>query len=200
VIQPVCREYKEAEGKMEKHVKGTLFQEYVQMIRKNRTIDWSKRLKPEEMELLKQIILPNAWYPMETYQRLGAAIFEEVAKGSLDTARHWGRISMERMADLYKSTLVVEHFPLRTLEKFRVISRRFFDFDGFRVTVLGDNQATISIDRGFGELAMPAYSFQMLGSFERLIELAGGKEVKAAFTAKAWEGAPCSIIELKWEL
>jgi len=185
---------------MEKHVKGTLFQEYAQMIRKNKNIDWSKRLKPEELELIKQIILPNMWYPMETYQRLGAAIFEELAKGSLDAARLWGRMSMERMADLYKVTLVVEHFPLRTLEKFRLISRRFFDFEGFHVTVLGDNKASIQIDRGFGDLAMPAYSFQMLGSFERLIELAGGKEVKAAFTAKAWEGAPHSIIELEWRL
>jgi len=184
---------------MEKHVKGSLFAEYVQMVRKNRNIDWNKHLSQEELDLTRQIIMPNQWYPMETYARLGAAIFHELAKDNLEVARAWGRISMNRLAELYKSTLVMQNFPLRTLEKFRIISRRFFDFEGFHVTVIADNQVSIRIDPTFGSITPAAYSHQMLGSFERLLELAGARNVKAGFTAKFWEGAPQSVIEIQWD-
>ena len=38
---------------MSKHVKGTLFLDYVRMIKKLKDIDWSKHLTPEDMEIVK---------------------------------------------------------------------------------------------------------------------------------------------------
>jgi len=185
---------------MGRRVKGTLFREYVQMIRNNKNVDWSKHLTPEELIYINQLITASQWYPMQTYQRMGAAIFKEVAKGRPESALLWGKISMEAMANLYKSTLVVEDSPIQTLEKFKVINRHFFDFEGFEITILAPDHVSIKIDREFGTMAAIGYSSQMLGSFQRLVELSGGREVKAEFTAKLWEGAPNTIIDLQWKI
>jgi hypothetical protein len=182
------------------HVKGTLFREYVQMIRNNKNLDWSKHLTPEELVYINQLILSSQWYPMPTYQRMGAAIFKEIAKGKTEAALLWGKISMETMASLYKDTLVVKDSPLQTLEKFKIINRHFFDFEGFEITIRNLNHVSIKISREFGTLAAEAYSHQMLGSFQRLVELAGAREAKAEFTAKMWESAPNTVIDLEWKI
>jgi hypothetical protein len=185
---------------MGKHVKGTLFREYVQMIRNSKTVEWSNYLNPEELVYINQLILSSQWYPMQTYQRMGAAIFKEIAKGNLQSARLWGKMSMDGLAGLYKDTLVVKNSPIETLEKFRIINLRFFDFEGFAITIIDDKHVSIKIDAGFGTLAAEAYSHQMLGSFERLMELSGAREVKAVFIAKLWEGAPNTVIDIRWQI
>jgi hypothetical protein len=184
---------------MARRVKGTLFREYVQMIRNNKNIDWAKHLTPEELVYINQLIVASQWYPMQIYQRMGAAIFKEIARGNLESARLWGKVTMDNLVGLYKETLVVKGSPIETLAKFKIINQHFFDFEGFGVTVLDPNHVTIKIDRDFGTLAASAYCNQMLGSFQRLIELAGGREVRAEFTAKIWEGAPNTIVDIKWQ-
>jgi len=185
---------------MTRHVKGKLFEDYVRMIKKNKQVDWSKYLGPDELEMITgDLILPSGWYPMEMFQRCGEAIFYEIAKGSLEVARAWGRMSVEGLAQIYRRLILEEGDPLQTLEKFSRLSKIFFDFEGFEVTATGPGQIEIKVDRAFGTIAMPAYSHQMLGSFERLLELAGARQVEAVFTAKAWEGAPQTVIALRWQ-
>ncbi len=49
-----------------------------------------------------------------------------------------------------------------------------------------------------GLRAQEAAAHQTLGFFQRLLELSGAKDVRAAFTAKSWEGAPQTILALSW--
>jgi hypothetical protein len=37
-----------------------------------------------------------------------------------------------------------------------------------------------------------------MGFFDGLVELAGGREVRARFTEQAWRGAPASILVVSW--
>lgn len=183
----------------ERQVRGSLFADYVRMIKKNKQTDWSKHLDQADLEFLKQIILANQWYPMDSYQRLGAAIFTEIAHNDPEVARQWGRISMDRLVDLYKNRLIESGNPLKTLEKFRLLNKRFFNFEGFYTSVLGETHVSIRIDRGFGTIGVQGYSYQMLGSLQRLLEHSGALGVKAEFSQKNWEGSANSVMDMLWQ-
>ena len=64
-------------------VKGTLFVDYVRMLRAKKGVDWSRWLAPHDLEMLRTQIEPEAWYPMSTFERMGLAILAEVAQGNL---------------------------------------------------------------------------------------------------------------------
>ena len=183
---------------MGKHVKGALFLDYVRMVKKRKDVNWGQYLTPEDNKILEQLILPSAWYPLETYQRLGAAVLHEIAKGKVELVRQWGRISMEELTKVY-ANLVCAGNPLRSLEIFQLLRTRFFDSEVLEVTPVGDNGARIKVDATFAGEAEEAYAYQMLGSFERLLELSGAKNIKYRFSQASRKGDPNTVIEIKWE-
>lgn len=182
-----------------RHVKGSLFRDYVRMIKKHKHIDWSRHLPPSDMEYINHgIVTVVEWYPYDTFRNMGEAIFKELAHGDPEAARLWGRNTMDSLAGLYRNNLVVSGDQFRTLKKFIDMQGYFFDFGGFYLSVLGEDHIEIKIDKAFGSRGVQGYNFQMLGSFQRLLELSGATDVKAKFLKKAWEGAPNSVIELRW--
>ncbi len=183
---------------MSKQVKGSLFVEYVRMIKKNKQIDWNKHLASSEMRFLNQVILPSEWYPFEIYQHYGAAIFQEIADGEPPVACSWGKATMDRLAELYKGNLIEKGQPLGSLMKFKELNQRLFNFDSFEIIVHDEKHVDIGVDPAFGTGAVEGYSYQMLGSFRRLIELSGVDKVEAEFSAKTWEGDHKTVIELRW--
>ncbi len=183
---------------MAKHVKGSLFLEYVLMIKKLKNVNWDKYLTLEDRDIIDQLILPSQWYPLDTYQRCGEAVFHELAKGNLEMARLWGRSSMDSLAEIYKNLLVDAKDPVKSLEKFRITYRRLFDFEGFQIQANGERGVRITISPDFGTLAIAAYTFQMLGAFERLIELSGGSEIQWDFPHKYWDGDFHTVLDLNW--
>jgi len=183
---------------MNKHVKGTLFLDYVRMIRKRKEVDWSKHLTPEDRKVLGQMVLPSEWYPLETFQRCGVAVLKEIARGDLEMVRVWGRTSMDELMKIYKN-LAEETQPLKALEKLQLLRRRFFDFEGLEISPLGGNQVQVKVDMAFGGVADEAYAYQILGAIERLLERSGAKKIQSQFVQKAWQGSPNSILEFNWE-
>jgi hypothetical protein len=49
-----------------------------------------------------------------------------------------------------------------------------------------------------GRTAESAATYQALGFFQELLELAGAKDLKNKFLSKSWEGDPTTILELRW--
>ncbi len=47
----------------ERKVKGTMVVDQVKLIRGNKSMNWSKYLKPEDWEAINKRILPSEWYP-----------------------------------------------------------------------------------------------------------------------------------------
>lgn len=91
---------------MERHVKGSLFVDYVRMLRSRKDVDWGRYLQPEDLLYLDTRIHPDAWYPMETFARFGLAILDEIAHGDSFPARAWGRMSLEHMVTVHEGLLV----------------------------------------------------------------------------------------------
>jgi hypothetical protein len=180
-----------------RHVKGTLFADYVRMIRSNKAADWASHLAPEDLSFLAQKIEPNAWYPMESFERMGNAILKEVARLDLEAVRMWGRFSVDALRAQTPS-LLAEDDPVETLMRFRVLRATYFDFDALLVSTLVEDHAHIVIRYHMGPMAEEAASYQTMGFFERLLEMAGARDVHARFGSRSWLGDDQTLLELVW--
>jgi hypothetical protein len=180
-----------------RHVKGTLFVDYVRMLRGHKGSDWSRYLQPEDMSFLVQRIDPAAWYPMETFERMGIAILAEIAHDALETVRGFGRFSIDWLCQQHPN-LVASGDPRDTVMRFQVLRQSFFDYSALEISSVSDGEASIRVSYGMGARAEEAASWQTLGFFERLLAVAGAKDVTAWFSARVWTGDPATMIQLRW--
>ncbi len=183
---------------MERQVKGAIFLDFVKMIKKYKESNWQNHLTESDLALLNELILPSRWYPLDTMVRIGEAVFKELANGNLEATREWGWKSMDNLVRVYKNHLVVEGNPMRSLERFAITNRSLFNFEGLTIEPVSDTRARVTVSNEFGERLAEAYCTQMLGAFERLIDLSGGKQIYAAFASRRWMGDPQTVIELAW--
>jgi hypothetical protein len=180
----------------ERHVKGTLFMDYVRMIRAYKGGQWATHLAPDDLTYLARRIEPETWYPMDTFERMGLAILAEI-QPDLEVIRAWGRGQIDVLCAHDPSPLVPGD-PMHTLMRFRVLRASFFDYPALEITDLSDGAATLTISYGMSQSAEEAASFQTVGFFERLLEVAGASDVGASFASKAWEGDLVTTVRLVW--
>lgn len=188
-----------AYGSLSRNVKGVLFADYVRMIRALKDLDLSRDLAPEDLPYLMRKIVPEEWYPMATFERLGNSILHAVAKGNLDAVRMWGRFSVDQLRAA-NSALVVEGNPVETLMRFRVLRATYFDFEAIEIPTLTEGHAHIVVHYHMGDMAEEAASYQTMGFFERLLEIAGATSTDARFSQRSWTGDPRTVIELNWTM
>jgi hypothetical protein len=182
---------------LQRHVRGILFLDYVRMLRSQKNVPWADHLQPEDQAFLLQKIDPSAWYPMETFERMGNAILKLVARDTLAPVQMWGRYSANQLRAA-NPLLLEPNDPVETLNRFRVMRETFFDFPALEVLELHEGTAYIVVRYHMGKLAEEAASFQTLGFFEGLLQLAGAKEIKASFKERSWAGDPRTQLELHW--
>jgi hypothetical protein len=182
---------------LSRRVKGTLFVDYVRMLRADKQKDWSRNLQPEDMGWLVRRIEADEWYPMETFERMGLAILDEIAHGDLETVRAFGRVSIDWLCMQYPK-LLAPGDPLDTLMRFQVLRRSFFEYAALEMPSIADGEAAVSVRYEMGARAEEAASWQTLGFFERLLEVAGAADVKAWFSSRSWAGDSATVIQLRW--
>jgi hypothetical protein len=183
---------------MPRHVKGTLFVDYVRMLRSRKQVDWSRFLTEADRVYLDSRVEPEAWYPMETFERFGLAILDEVAGGDLFVVRTWGRLQVEHLVST-RADLLVAGDPRESLMRVHVMRRSFFDFGALEIPELSDANARVFVQYGMGNRAEQAAAHQTLGFFGRLVELAGAASVRTGFEQRAWEGDGKTVLALEWE-
>lgn len=183
---------------MEMKVKGTIFSEYIRMLKKRKDIDWGRHLTPEDLAYIEEPILPSSWYPFETYKRMGLAVFKEIAGDDPKLAWLWGRASVDGLLKIYKN-LVRENDPAGTLKSFTIIRRQLTSFEWLEINEAGPNNVQMKFKLSLGKEADRAYAHHLGGMFERLIELAGGKAPRVEIVQKSWSGDPGTAYELSWE-
>jgi uncharacterized protein (TIGR02265 family) len=184
---------------VERRVKGTLFVDYVRMIRGHKAADWSTHLRPQEMTYLVQRVEPDSWYPMESFERLGLAILAEITQGNLEAVRAFGRASIDALCVAHPD-LLAPGDPRDTLMRFQVLRRSFFNYGAIAINSISDEEAAFDVAYGMSPVAEEAASWQTLGFFERLLEVAGAKNVTAWFSSCAWKDDLVTVAELRWEL
>ena len=180
-------------------VKGTLFVDYVRMLRGFKGADWSRHLKAEDLGYLVRRVEPDQWYPMETFERMGLAILAVVAQGNLETVRAFGRGSIDWLCRTHPD-LVAPGDPRDSLMRFQVLRRSFFSYAALAINHVSDGEASIDVSYGMSDAAEEAAAWQTLGFFERLLEVAGGKDVEAWFSSRAWKGELVTVAQLRWRV
>jgi hypothetical protein len=180
-----------------RQVRGVLFLDYVRMLRSQKTGDWSKHLAAHDLPYLQMHIEPAGWYPMATFERMGNAILATVTRGELFPVQLWGRYSAAQLRTL-NPTLLEPNDPPETLSRFRVLRETFFNFNALEVPLLHDDEAHIVIHYYMGMPAEEAASYQTMGFFEGLLELAGATDVRAAFQDRSWDGDPRTLLVIRW--
>lgn len=184
---------------MARHVKGVLFVDYVRMLRGHKEQPWAAQLLPEDLPYLQERVVDGAWYPMETFERMGLAILRLVAGGDLELVRRWGRLSAADVASALEG-LVVPGDPRETLMRVHVVRRSLFDFETLTVLEIDDGQAVLQVGFGMSPQAEEAAGVQTLGFFEGLVELADGRPTEAVLAERSWAGDSCTVLRLAWEL
>jgi len=179
-------------------VKGTLFVDYVRMLRAKKGADWARYLSPTDLDYLNQHIEPNGWYPMATFERMGVAILAEVAQGDLDLVREWGRYSIDWLCAQHPN-LVAHGDPCETLMRFQVQRQSFFDYPSLTMREIHDGGAMVVIAYGMCDRAEEAASHQTLGFFQRLLEVSGAKNVRVGFNSRSWNGEADTVLFMDWE-
>jgi hypothetical protein len=180
-----------------RQVRGVLFVDYVRMLRSQKAVDWSKHLAPEDLAFLQMQIDPAEWYPMASFERMGNAILATLTRGELFPVQLWGRYSAAQLRAA-NPMLLAPNDPPETLSRFRVLRETFFDFDALEVPLLHDDEAYIVVRYHMGMPAEEAAAYQTMGFFEGLLELAGARDVRAEFQDRSWEGAPRTLLVIRW--
>ena len=176
-----------------------LFVDYVRMLRSQKAVDWNQHLAADDLPYLQMHIEPGQWYPMATFERMGNAILTTVTRGELFPVQLWGRYSAAQLR-VANPMLLAPNDPPETLSRFRVMRETFFDFNSLEVLMLHEGEAQIAIHYYMGMPAEEAASYQTMGFFEGLLELAGAKDIRAVFREKSWAGAARTLLDLKWTL
>jgi len=183
----------------ERHVKGVLFLDYVRMIRREKSIDWSVELEPEDFAHVASHVDPGGWYPMAVFERLGEAIFRCVARGQMMAVTMWGQLSVEPLLTVSPG-LLQPGDPIETLMRMRVFRSTFFDFEALSIPTLVNDHAEIVISYHMGPVAEEAASYQTMGFFERLVEIASGTRAHGFFKERSWAGGSRTLLEVRWAL
>src|SRR6266542_1978846 len=186
-----------AKGRMAPQVRGSLFLDYVRMLKARRDVDWRQHLAPADLSYLEQRIGLEDWYPMAAFERLGIVILDVIARGDLGAVRAWGKRTVLPLSELHGGLLVKDD-PRESLMRFHVLRRTFFDFEAANVTRLDDSEVRMRIAYGMSPTAEEAASYQTMGFFDGLVELAGGEEVRARFEEQAWHGAKATTLVVSW--
>jgi hypothetical protein len=180
-----------------RQVRGVLFVDYVRMLRSQKKIDWRVHLAPEDLPYVQGHIDPDAWYPMATFERMGNAILATVTRGELFPVQLWGRYSAAQLRTA-NPMLLAPNDPPETLSRFRVMRETFFDFNALEVPLLHDDEAHVVVRYYMGMPAEEAAAYQTMGFFESLLELAGAKDVRAAFQDRSWDGDARTLLVIRW--
>jgi hypothetical protein len=182
---------------LSRRVRGTLFVDYVRMLRAHKGVDWSLYLTAEDLAYLAVRVVPTDFYPMESFERMGLAILAEVAHGDLALVEAFGQASVDWLVQQHPN-LLVPGAPRESLMRFQVLRRGFFDYPALELDEINDQQASMRVSYGMGDAAEQAASHQTLGFFARLLEVAGAKDREVRFVSKSWAGAAATVIAMKW--
>lgn len=185
-------------AQMQKRVKGTLFAEYVRTLRSVKQVDWTAHLQPEDLPYLSQRIDFATWYPMDTYERMGLAIFDVLGQGNLNGVRQFGRHTIETLYDA-EPELFEGRDPREIFMRFQVLRQAMFDFKAADVIAVRDGRAVLEIGYGMSPRAEEAASWQSVGFLERLMELAGAKDVEVTLASCSWKGDESTRITVTWK-
>ena len=110
----------------------------------------------------------------------------------------WGGISVDQLSAA-SPNLVAKGDPVETMMRFRVQRATYFDFEALEIPTLVEDHAHVVVHYCMGGVAEEAASYQTMGFFERLLEMAGTTHIHARFLERSWKEDARTVLELTWK-
>jgi hypothetical protein len=167
------------------------------MIRRRKDVDWTRFLRPEDLEYTRIQVEADRWYPMVVFERLGNAILAGSDATTLEAVRVWGHLSVSSVATAHP-TLIAKGDPIESLMRLKVLRASLFDFPAFDIPMLTNGHAHVMVNYQMGATAEEAACFQTMGFCEGVVSLAGGSSIEACFRERSWAGDLRTLIDLQW--
>ena len=165
-------------------IKGTWFTDYVKVIRanKHRKAEFDNYLKPEDWQLVETKILPSQWYPLETYKRIGEAIFRVIAGSSLEMTFIFGQQILKELLKTYKNMLVVGD-PAASVAKLVHLHDNFFKNIQSKTEIVEKDEHHLVIKfilapQDMIDKMSEPFAWQLAGKMVELANQACGRQVK----------------------
>ena len=155
-----------------------LFLDYVRMLKahKGRRVGDAHRRGPARTSTSSIDKTAGTRWP--AFERMGNAILRFVAGDQLLPVQLWGRFSAAQLRAAYPM-LLAPGDPVETLNRFRVLRADILRLRGAeRARCSTTARRRSSIHYYMGMPAEEAASYQTLGFFEGLLELAGAKDIR----------------------
>ncbi|MFT3837752.1 MAG: response regulator [Myxococcaceae bacterium] len=168
-------------------VRGVLFIDYVKMLRGIGAHE-SAQLKPEDVAFFGGHLDPMAWYPMESFERFGVLLLDQLVGTETDSIRLWGRSMIARMLRRFPQ-LKAGKGPRGAIEMMRQLLNELFQYECVVVESVSDTGASVRVRYGMNPRAEDAAVWQTMGFFEELLTSNGahnalGARVDGGFTLK----------------
>lgn len=183
-------------------IKGGVLISRLNMLRQHggqvRVDEVLRRLPPEDQAVLRKMILPIAWYPMELNLRLDSAIAEVLSPEDKRRAFiDMGRASAEESLHGAQHVFVRPGDPQFLLSQAPQIYRFYYAVGSRTYEKTGPKAAVL---RTFGaENVTEADCLTIIGWHERAIELSGGRSVSVAHPLCRARGAPHCEYHCTWQ-
>lgn len=167
------------------------------MIRAYKNVVWHEHLAEEDLPWLAQRIELDQWYPMESYERMGLSIMDNIAGGDLDLIQRWGRATVDLLHQS-QPDIFAEGDPRETFVRFDVLRRTLFDYPAVESRYLRDGKVILEVDYGMSSRAEEAACHQSMGFLERLLEVSGAEEIRVELMERAWRGDDRTVLCVRW--
>jgi len=150
-------------------------------------------LDPALKSKLDGVILPMAWLPLGLFEAILAAVDRDGAEPGRTQAA--GRAAAERELSTTHRLFLQTASPATVLDRLPHLHRVYFSRGDARVT-LAVNGARIDVDGMSAE--SPALVAWLSGFWQRMLELAGAREVKVIATSARGRGEERTSVTLRW--
>ena len=183
-------------------IKGGVLISRLNMLRQHggqvRVDEVLRRLPPEDQAVLRKMILPIAWYPLELNLRLDSAIAEALSPEDKRRAFiDMGRASAEEALHGAQHVFVRPGDPQFLLSQAPQIYRFYYAVGSRTYERTGPNAAVL---RTFGaDNVTETDCLTIIGWHERAIELSGGRSVKASHPMCRGRGGAHCEYHFAWE-
>jgi len=179
-------------------IKGNFLKDYVKLVNDNPDMEWDKYLTDSDWQIVRSIIIPSAWYPVETMGRIGRGIFEMRSKRNYEAVRAHGRARAIESFDEATKRFLIKADPASSIQAYTMIVRRYVDEVSVELEKSEAGRAEVCFYPVDDAPSWDLFREIQAGTLEQLVELNGGKDAHAEFLSELREGREACIISLTW--
>ena len=184
---------------LERKVKGSVLLDMVKVVRAFKDQPWDQHLKPGDWEIINSMVIPTEWYPIESYMRIGVAVYELVAKGNEDAVRQFGLAAMKDLIEGSYRPFLDKGDPFEATRKFLDLRKSLFNFSKMGMEPTGQRSLRVVISEfGQFEAGLDVFMILLKAHLEELIRTNGGKEISLEEKIEGDQDQVTMIVDAAW--